>query len=147
MLIVKTFEELLPVLQRNRNLDWALRVKGIACLWEAARSASMAGSEEDPGGCGQGSGMDQFCFLPATGSDLVRFMVSSAWHYLSPLESLHMLCSLFPRSRLLGAWESVCWKTWWNQCLFWFCVGHSIWPCCKENPMTCGIFGSSYTGV
>lgn len=45
----------------------------------------MAGSEEDPESYRQSSGVDQFCFISATGSDLIWFMVSSAEHYLSPL--------------------------------------------------------------
>lgn len=100
------------------------------------------------GGCRQGAGMDQFCFTSATGSDLIRCMGSSAGHYLPPLQSLYMLCSLssqdpifWPPGKVFAA------KMWWNQWLFWFCVRHSIWPYSKENPRTPRIFGSSYTGV
>lgn len=73
------------------------------------------------GGCRQGAGMDQFCFTSATGSDLIRCMGSSAGHYLPPLQSLYMLCSLssqdpifWPPGKVFAA------KMWWNQWLFGF---------------------------
>lgn len=95
-------EQQKPGLGTEGQKDWM--PMGGSQVW------NMAGSEEDHGGCRQGSGMDQFCFISATGSDLIRFMVSSAWHCLSPLQSLCMLSSLFPRSHLLGIWESICCK-------------------------------------
>lgn len=73
-------------------------------------------------------------------------MVRSAWHYSAPLESLCMLCGLFPRPYFLGTWESGCCKNV-AKAMSLLYIGHGIWLCNMENSVSHRIFGSSCIGV